>query len=116
MPIVLDGTAGITYPAGSVGTVAAPGDAQTWQTVTRTSGTTYTNTTGKPIVGNYSVSASGASYACTASINGGTAFIISQCALPSGFAIGAGSIIIPPGATYVITTSSGSISGATELR
>ena len=65
MPIVLDGTTGITYPSGAVsasgityasgltGATPSIGDGQTWQSFTvgstRVSGTTYTNTTGKPI-------------------------------------------------------------------
>ena len=49
MALTLDGTSGVTYPSGTTATAAGVGDGQTWQAVTRTSGTTYTNTTGKPI-------------------------------------------------------------------
>jgi len=50
MTTTIDGTSGVTYPAGSTATVAGVGDGQTWQLPTRVSGTTYTNSTGKPIL------------------------------------------------------------------
>lgn len=121
MAIVIDNTtgsiAGVTQPMG-VGAAVASTDAlqasqalgfgQTWQSVTRTSGTTYTNSTGKPIELKVRFAAS-----TTVQVTIG------------GYAFGATSttttttrhetFIVPIGATYVITVSAGSIS-TDELR
>jgi len=88
------------------------GVTQTWQSVTRTSGTTYTNTTGKPIM----LSAG------FVQGNSSSSLAIGGVSLPNilaGAAGGAmpGSWIIPTGATYVITDSgTNSRSGTFELR
>ena len=92
------------------------GYSQTWQTVTRTSGTTYYNTTGRPIFFTCYTAGSGAGTNITANINGTGAFIIGYCNLPSGTAVTEAHTIIPAGASYVITVSSGAITVATELR
>jgi hypothetical protein len=102
MPIVLDGTAGITYPAGSVGTVASLGDGQTWQAFTvgsqRVSGTTYTNTTGKPIF--VYAQGDGNSQSASATVNGvraaggATTVTSSTMYFP-----------VPAGASYSVTVS-----------
>ena len=73
---------------------------QTWQAVTRSLGTTYTNTTGRPIM----VSASVRNTA-TAEVGGVTIFnsyTVSCCGVPqiSFFPL---SFIVPAGATYKIT-------------
>jgi len=111
MPIVLDGTTGITYPAGSVGTVASLGDTQTWQSFTvgstRVSGTTYTNTTGKPI-----------SVAIVAQVSVALSMTIGGVAL-AGNAVNSGTnrawtlYVVPSGATYV---TSGTLLDWFELR
>jgi hypothetical protein len=51
MPVTINGTAGVTFNNSSVSSVGGVGDTQTWQTLTgsRANGTTYTNSTGKPI-------------------------------------------------------------------
>jgi len=84
--------------------MSSVGYGQTWQTVTRTNGTTYYNTTGKPIMlmcnRNFVTLAAGSD---TISINGGTAINISGSAYVSsvgGYA--SGSIIIPPSASFVL--------------
>jgi len=107
MPIVLDGTAGITYPAGSVGTVAAPGDTQTWQTFTigstRISGTTYTNSTGKPI-------------AVLATSTTAPTMVVGGVTIPNQTVAGttiSSAFIVPPGLTYSITAT---LSAWAELR
>lgn len=82
------------------------GYGQTWQSVTRTAGTTYYNTTGKPILFNASVPGSSAP---TLTINGVIAAQTSTTAGTGAFL----SAIIPPGASY---SYSSSLSAITELR
>lgn len=92
--------------------LSSVGYGQTWQSVTRTPGTTYYNTTGKPIQinvrvtlvsGTTSLTVGGIVVAdMTAAGTGGMAFILSA--------------IIPPGAAYLITVSASNTTTATELR
>lgn len=51
MTTSISGTSGITFPNASTSTVGGLGDGQTYQdlSASRSSGTTYTNSTGKPI-------------------------------------------------------------------
>lgn len=79
---------------------------QTWQSVTRAIGTTYTNSTGKPIM-------AAVSYTCTSAvsvqgfiINGATVY---AGAVATAGAAGGFSLIIPDGATYVTTTNAGTL-------
>jgi hypothetical protein len=94
----------ITNAAGTGLTDAGQvGVAQTWQTVTRTSGTTYTNTTGRPIMLTaYTVSTGSTSRVVSVSIDG-----VDRAISTVGSALGAGrafiSLIIPAGSTYVVT-------------
>jgi hypothetical protein len=93
----------------------ALGVGQTWQTVTRVAGTTYFNTTGKPITFNIKALTSSNNVLATASVSfngdpsvsfasaGGGA--VAQCSF-------AGNIIIPLGASYVFTFSN--ITGITS--
>lgn len=96
------------------------GCGQTWQDVkaSRAFGTTYYNTTGKPITLIVRPGSSSASLVISASINGGASFEFAGCDLPSGAARAVGSLVIPIGASYSITQSggSGSISQWMELR
>lgn len=92
------------------------GFGQTWQPVTRTAGTTYYNTTSRPITYLLSGNTSGGSLVTTASINGGSAFTFIYGPLVSGIGFGAGSVIIPVGASYVISSKPGSIVSEQELR
>lgn len=75
------------------------GVGQTWQAVTRTSGTTYTNTTGKPIVTAAFTTTAAESVAATLEIDSVTAaapvFSVSG-ALGKAAALG----IVPHGSTY----------------
>ena len=87
------------------------GYGQTWQTVTRVSGTTYYNTTGKPILLSVGQNTAGTS-SFTITINGS--------ALPTLFGSGAGAwggftVVIPAGASYVYTNTVGTANAA-ELR
>jgi len=89
---------------------------QTWQDVTssRSSGTTYTNTTGKPIMVNIlSGTAGNTTVSATATV-GGTTFTLIYDNTPST-ARGTGSFIVPVGATYSVACSRG-IDGWHELR
>ena len=101
------GSTGIAFSNGSTQTVGALGDGQTWQDVTasRTVGTTYTNSTGKPIY-LYAVSSSsawGITINGTALVAGGT--YTSQVVA---------ALVIPSGATYALST--GTLGKWLELR
>jgi hypothetical protein len=89
------------------------GVGQTWQNVTasRVSGTTYTNSTGKPIVVNVlSDQGSGGSATLTATISG-VSFIIATESNSSGGTRSAGNVIVPNNATYMIVASGTGVSG-----
>lgn len=107
-----DTTRSVT-PANLGATVIGIG--QTWQTVTRVSGTTYTNTTGRSIFLQLNtVSTGGGSGISSIVINGGTS--INICIGPTNGA-GSGGILIPPGSTYVITDNANiSTRSSFELR
>lgn len=92
------------------------GYGQTLQTVTRTSGTPYTNTTGRPI--ELSVSINGASAACSTAIviDGSPSIAVANAASGTGPSSAAGSIKIPAGATYTLTDTGVSARGSLELR
>lgn len=85
----------ITVPAASGGLSMLGGEGQTWQDVaaSRVSGTTYTNSTGKPI----QVSISTVWSASNITVGG---VIIAS---PSTTQINGFSFIVPNGATYVVT-------------
>lgn len=94
------------------------GVGQTWQDVTdsRSAGVTYTNSTGKPIVlmASFAVSASNAHVNITVS----GVFAGRSSAAYSAGSLLAASAVIPNGATYSYTISSGSITASyiSELR
>lgn len=96
-PSTIQGMGGVAL-SGMMGV----GFGQTWQSVTRNPGTTYYNTTGRPIV--LAVYGSNGSASCvgTISINGGTALNFCGCSLPSGTALAVGDFLIPAGASYNI--------------
>lgn len=89
------------------------GYGQTWQSVSRVSGTTYYNTTGKPIL-------------CQYTFNGGASlsgvFVVGGFSLPT-FSTGTSTngiqfvafALVPPGAAYTFTTN-GTFVSASELR
>jgi len=97
--------------------VPAVGVGQTWTVVTRTSGTTYTNDTGIPIFLIRSSRNSGSdTTGATISIDGGTAFYFSISGTDTGPSNSVGSVIIPVGATYVITDINAGTIQTVELR
>jgi hypothetical protein len=105
---------GTTWVSGTAGL----GYNQTWQNVTRTAGTTYTNSTGKPIclvittvetVRSYGLITVTFSNGVTVGVVGDSYSYVAQQAT--------GSIIIPVGETYVITNNMGGTAfTAQELR
>jgi hypothetical protein len=87
------------------------GYGQTWQVVTRTSGTTYYNTTGKPLaISGYCVSAAAGSL----SLSAGEA-LVSVVVGAAGWAAN-GISIIQPSAAYIISTGNCSSYSFRELR
>lgn len=101
----------------ATGLNAGVGVGQTWQNVSgsRTAGTTYTNSTGKPIVVSVSISRSGDVARVTMIVNGisvasawtGVSGIEQRACAP---------VIVPNGSTYSIADVSGSIAIWAELR
>ena len=90
---------------------------QTWQAVTRVAGTTYYNTTGKPIVLSKSFTGTGPTILVTISINGGTPFDFARHS--SGNAATpqiVGNCLIPNDASYLLTETSVASGVSTELR
>jgi hypothetical protein len=88
------------------------GYGQTWQDVTgsRVGGTTYYNTTGKPIFVTVRANLSNPNITLTVSgLNMGTIFTGTNN-------LGSVSACVPPGAPYVVTVSAGSIAAWNELR
>jgi len=111
-PTTVQGSGGQALAA-----MASLGYGQTWQSVTgsRVSGTTYTNTTGKPIYIAVVQSGAGTNGSVTLAVNGVTVAIVgngsSQQTNQSAAAV------VPPGGTYVATISGAQpISNWSELR
>lgn len=100
----------ITLPA-STGTAALTSDvigvSQTWQAVTRSIGTTYTNSTGKPIMVAVTYTCSSASSVQGLTISGYTVYggAVNNANSSGGFCL-----IVPNGATYVTATNAGTLS------
>lgn len=96
------------------------GFGQTWQNVlgSRAFGTTYYNTTGKPISVFVTPIGSGTTLQIFASINGATAILIGVSVNTSGSAVTMGRVEVPVGASYAITQTggTGSLSYWSELR
>jgi hypothetical protein len=106
---------------GTTWTSATPGSlgvGQTWQSVTRASGTTYTNSTGKPIVllRTFTVNASNTPSFSNISIDGGAAILFVYVFSSVGNPQATGNIIIPSGATYAVTDTNATSVSSFELR
>jgi hypothetical protein len=107
MAVDINGTTGLTFNNGSTQDVGGIGIGQTWQTFTRVGGTTYTNSTGKPIF--LSIQTTGNNTG-----GGGTNLTIDGVvvAIGQGYAGGIGmaqgfglSAIVPNGSTYSLTNT-----------
>lgn len=87
------------------------GVGQTWQNVTasRAYGTTYTNTTGRPIF--VFVQSTGASSSSTATVAGEIAAAANTTSTASCVFF-----VVPAGATYVVTIAAASLQRWAELR
>lgn len=88
---------------------------QTWQGVTRAIGTTYTNSTGKPILVSITYSCNASNTVQGLIINGTTVYAgsVTTAGYPGSF-----TLVVPNGATYVTTTNVGTLTLVTwsELR
>lgn len=94
---------------------ASLGVGQTWQTPTRARDTTYTNSTGKPIMIAVSGISTGVSAVITGSVNG--VEIIAGGTSTGGSAYVAGfSLVIPNGATYLVGGGNCTLTYWAELR
>lgn len=94
------------YGGQALAAMSTLGYGQTWQSVVRTSGTTYYNTTGKPIL-----------FYLTANVTGSLSVTVNGVAMPDAQASNNAniSIVIPPGASYSYTLV-GSAQASWELR
>jgi len=116
MAFNINGTTGLTFNNGSTQDVGGVGIGQTWQTVTRTAGVTYTNSTGKPICFLMSFgTGSGATDIVILTI-GGTAITFILGILVSGVVFGQNMAIIPPGVAYSFSSTGGVGKSIYELR
>lgn len=105
------------YGGQALSAMSSIGYGQTWQTVTRTSGTTYYNTTGRPIYTLcYGGASTVASFSASLVVNGVT---VSYAQGNGTTANGGGGYtvqgIVPPGGSYTFTITNLSVSAA-ELR
>lgn len=93
------------YGGQALNAMSSIGYSQTWQTVTRTSGTTYYNTTGKPIMISVVCSAHTTNQNTNLVVNGITVGNAGWNSLSGGSVPATITSIIPPGGTYVITST-----------
>jgi hypothetical protein len=110
-PTVVQGTGGQALTA-----LSSLGYGQTWQAVSRTNGTTYYNTTGKPIMAACSISSNGSAVGSFVVTINGTAITVCSAGNATTTGSGNGVVIIPPGASYVPSISNGNGSLSQELR
>lgn len=106
-PIGPIGPAGPIGPVGPVGPSASVGVGQTWQDVTanRSSGTTYTNNTGKPIMVNVFNNAVDAGFSISAIVGGVQIGFAGGGAGGDGRRAGTVSFIVPASTTYTVMFS-----------
>lgn len=106
----------VDFPQGLSTQYMPLGVGQTWQNVTasRAYGTTYTNSTGRPILVALSVTPAGAgSQNVTCFVSGVNIMTI---ATTNGSAAGNGTFIVPAGATYSLTATNSTLVNWSELR
>ena len=135
MATTISGDAGITFPDATTQAVSATslgyqnaaevtavvnnlslGIGQTWQVVTRVAGTTYTNTTGKPIMVSVLSSTSPSNAQSILLTIGGITVSQGFLAISSQQFVSTVCGIVPNGSTYVVTVSATTISTWSELR
>jgi len=97
----------------ALASMASLGYGQTWQSVTRTSGTTYYNTTGRTIITSPVFNAPSNSNVAI-SVNGIQVAYLSEGGVAGNNA--QFSAVVPPGQSYVFTVSSASLTSCAELR
>lgn len=107
------------WHAGNLDPAALPslGVGQTWQNVSggRAAGTTYYNTTGKPIVVNVKTAiGSNSTVLITATVSGVSFLLAADNS--AQYPIAAGHFIVPPGGSYSFTITSATLSEVHELR
>lgn len=108
MAMTISGTSGITYPNSTVGTSPGVGVGQSFSTnlygSTRAYGTTYTNSTGKPIFV-YIATSNSSAVTFSLSINGAAAVTYFY---PNAVVASASmSFVVPNGQTYNLSVSGG---------
>jgi hypothetical protein len=105
---------GSTAVALSTNSTNAIGYNQTWQNVlsSRSSGTTYTNSTGKPIMVSVTAGPTSNNQSISATVGGVS---LGSLTLTAGYTSGGFQFIVPTGTTYVVSTS-GSLNTWAELR
>ena len=111
------GSTSASSVASSISGLVGIGTGQTWQAVTRVEGTTYTNSTGKPIMLNATFQVTNTSGLATAVIDGYSFTCSGYNTTQGGVTCGNVTLIIPSGSTYSLTASGAStISNWSELR
>jgi len=102
----------------TLASMSSLGFGQTWQNLlgSRAVGTTYVNTTGKPIVANVAMTSSASQSTATLTVNGVTTY--GSSAYNSGAPASTVSAIVPPGASYVagLTLGTPTLSQWVEMR
>lgn len=101
----------------TLGIVNSIGVNQLWQVVTRTSGITYTNTTGSPIILKVRIAGPvNVSTNCVCTIDGINIFIASSNQSSTNAGDICGEILIPSGKTYMLTDTNVTVRTTWELR
>jgi hypothetical protein len=116
MALVLNGTTGLTFDNGSTQNVGGIGISQTWQNLTssRAAFTTYTNSTGKPILVQVTTinGSAGVTSATQLFVDSILVAYTGEQANRRSWAGG----IVPNGSTYYVSLSANGVEGWAELR
>ena len=100
------------YGGQALNSMSSLGYGQTWQSVTRTSATTYYNSTGKPIILTFYSTSTGGGGECSITVTGVYAARQNQTTNAGGTI----NAVIPPGANYVLTYNTYTSQFVSELR
>jgi hypothetical protein len=116
MAVDINGTTGLTFNNGSTQNVGGIGIAQTWQDVvgSRAFNTTYTNSTGKPIMVYVVVVSAGGGYDPQPIVGGVNLGRFGGATNNAGYI--SASFIVPNGSTYSLAASSANLGSWSELR